>query len=197
MIKPLYFNPVKVNKAFLLAQRREADLQEDSDLNIIEDIIESCPITIDENELRNYIRNFNFTRIITHLVVHTTATHQNSTISSILNYWKNTLGWRNPGYHIILPKEGFSVIQDFNLISNGARGYNTNGIHISYIGGIDSNNKPLDNRTDSQTKLIQVFIEEMIKIFPNIRIIGHNEVSKKSCPCFQVKDEYSQFWTGI
>jgi N-acetylmuramoyl-L-alanine amidase len=197
MIKPLFFNPAKVNRAFLQAQRNEAETQEDSDLCLVENTPETCPISEDENELRQYIRTFNFTRRITHLVVHTTATQQSATIAAILNYWKNTKGWRNPGYHVILPKDGFSVIQDFNLLSNGAKGFNANGIHISYIGGVDSNGRPLDNRTESQKRLIQVFIEEMVRRFPNLKVIGHNEVANKACPCFQVKNEYSKFWTGV
>lgn len=182
----------KIRKA--LIEAREA---EDADIMIIdEELEEDIPVCHVEEELREYIRTANITRKITHLFVHTTATRQNATVTAIQNYWRNRLGWRNPGYHIILPKEGFTVLADFNTVSNGARGYNAHGVHISYIGGIDHNTRPIDNRTEEQSRLIRVFIEEMVKRFPDIKVIGHNEVSNKACPCFQVKDEYPDFWTG-
>lgn len=196
MIKPLYFNPIEVNRAYLRRVISESREQEDADLNVVEEVQELAPVCKIEEELREYIRNAIISRRITHLFVHTTATRQNATVTAIKNYWKNTMGWRNPGYHIILPTEGFTVIADFNTVCNGVKGFNTHGVHISYIGGIDSNGRATDNRTESQARLIEVFIEEMVKRFPGIKVLGHNEVSSKSCPSFKVKDEYSKYWTG-
>ena len=196
MIKPLYFNPIEVNRAYLRRVISESREQEDADLNLVEEVQELAPVCKIEEELREYIRNAIISRKITHLFVHCTATRQNATVTAIQNYWKNTMGWRNSGYNIILPIEGFTVLADFNTVCNGVRGYNTHGVHISYIGGIDNNGRATDNRTESQARLIEVFIEEMVKRFPDIKVLGHNEVSSKACPSFKVKDEYSKYWTG-
>jgi N-acetylmuramoyl-L-alanine amidase len=162
----------------------------------IEKVEEDAPVCKEEEALRQFVRNARITRRITHLVVHCTATQPTATITAIQRYWRETKGWKSPGYHIILPQEGFTSLLDFNGISNGASGYNQIGVHISYIGGIDKNGKALDTRTATQTRLINAFIEEMKLRIPNIKIIGHNEIANKACPSFRVKDSYPQHWTG-
>lgn len=196
MIKPIFDNS-RFTFAELISAQREAERNDDEDVFLdVPFTNEICPISIDENELRQYIRNAEIKRKITSLTIHCTASHQTATISGILAMWKRK-GWKNVGYHIILPLTGFSVLADFNNVTNGAIGYNQNGVHISYIGGIDENIKAIDNRTDSQKRLIDVFIVEMVKRFPKIKVIGHNEVANKSCPSFKVKNEYPEHWTGI
>ena len=198
MIKELYSkNGVeRFTYSELKEALREANSNEDEDFLEVPFSREICPIGKDEQELRDYIRNAKITRKITSLTVHCTASHQTATVGAILNIWKRK-GWRNPGYHVLLPVEGFSVLADFNMISNGAIGYNTNGVHVSYIGGVTREIKPIDNRTASQKRLIDVFISEFVKRYPNIKVIGHNEVARKACPCFKVKNEYPEYWTGI
>ena len=195
LIKPL----VKQERSFASVRRSmlEANNAEDSDLLILpENPTEKAPICTDEWQLRYYIRTAKIKRKITHLFVHCTATYQNATVTGILNYWKNNKGWKNVGYHVLLPKKGFTTIADFDQITNGVKGYNYRSVHISYIGGIDDNRKPFDNRTDEQKRLINAFIEEMVNRFPNIKVLGHNEASNKACPCFHVKDEYPNYYTG-
>ena len=197
MITPIFQSLQNLSLNIVKNRLKEAEKSEDSDLTIIaQNLPEEIPICKIEEELRDYIRTFKFTRKITHLFVHCTATQPNTTITSIQNYWKNSLGWKNPGYHIILPKDGFTILMDFNGIANGVAGFNTHGVHISYIGGIDKSGKAKDTRTLIQTKLIGAFIEEMLKRFPSIKILGHNEVSKKACPSFKMKEQYPKYWTG-
>jgi N-acetylmuramoyl-L-alanine amidase len=199
MIKPI-FNNRRFTASELLHAQRESEKNDDEDVFLdIPFTNEICPIGTDEQELREYIRNAEIKRKITSLVVHCTASRQNASIDGILAHWKRK-GWKNPGYHIILPMEGFTILSDFNNVTNGAIGHNYNGVHISYIGGVEfvgKKWKPLDNRTESQKRLIDVFIVEMVKRFPEIKVIGHNEVAKKACPSFKVKNEYPEHWTGI
>lgn len=158
---------------------------------------EQCPISKNVSELFELIDTFDFKRKITHLIIHCTATQPTATVSAILRYWKEKRGWKNPGYHVILPETGFSYIFDFNSVSNGASGYNSNGVHVSYIGGIDGNGKAKDTRTLSQKLLIHAFATAFKQRFPDIKIIGHNEVVKKACPSFSVKKVYPELWTGL
>jgi N-acetylmuramoyl-L-alanine amidase len=129
-------------------------------------------------------------RSIKYIVLHCTATPQNTTIESIKNYWKNTLHWKSPGYHYMIKADG-EVVNTLPIeqISNGVAGYNTPSIHISYIGGVDAKNQPLDNRTEAQ-KLSQIkLLRELKKKFPNAEIKGHRDFTnvKKDCPSFDVK----------
>jgi N-acetylmuramoyl-L-alanine amidase len=137
-------------------------------------------------------------RRIEYIVIHCTATPHNTKIDSIKNYWKNVLKWRNVGYHYIIEANGNVVkLSDIENPTNGVAGYNTKSIHISYIGGVDKNGKPVDNRTDAQKKALietikKVRNEVVLKqrFFPIIQ--GHTDFPNvsKACPCFDAKEEY-------
>ncbi|HRO76979.1 MAG TPA: N-acetylmuramoyl-L-alanine amidase [Crocinitomicaceae bacterium] len=185
-----------IQELYKVSSVLEASMFEDSDYMNLIALAEEHPTSTSEQELRAYFQQSRITRKITHAVVHCAATQPTATVSSILNYWKNTLKWKNPGYHILIGTKGFTVLTEFNNLSNGAVGYNATGVHFSYIGGIDKTGKPLDTRTDLQKQLMQVCLEEIKKKYPNIHIIGHNEVANKACPSFKVKQVYPTFWTG-
>ncbi len=129
-------------------------------------------------------------RKINHIVLHCTATPQNTTIESIKRYWKNELGWKSPGYHFIIKKDGEAVsLLPIEQVSNGVAGHNANSIHISYIGGVDGKGNPVDNRTGEQVLTQVRLIKELRAKFPNADVLGHRDFPgvKKACPSFDVK----------
>ena len=132
-------------------------------------------------------------REIKFLAVHCTATPQTATVSSIQNYWKNVLKWKMPGYHFIIKPNG-EVVQllETEKVSNGVKGFNSVSINISYIGGVDSQNKPIDNRTENQKKALFDLLKKLKKQFPKAIIQGHRDFPevKKACPSFNAKEEY-------
>lgn len=132
-------------------------------------------------------------RDIKYIVVHCTATPQTATVSSIQNYWKNTLKWVMPGYHFMIKSDG-EIIQllEIEKISNGVKGFNSVSINISYIGGVDSENKPIDNRTPAQRRSLTDLLTKLKKEFPKAIIQGHRDFPnvKKACPSFNAKEEY-------
>ena len=94
-------------------------------------------------------------RKINYIAIHCTATQPEASIASIQNYWKNNLGWKNPGYHYIIDRFGNVVnLLPIELVSNGVQGYNSQTINISYVGGIDKSGKPKDTRTEAQKQSI-------------------------------------------
>lgn len=128
-------------------------------------------------------------RDIKYIVLHCTATSQQASISSIENYWKNTLGWKSPGYHHIIKADGqIADLQPISKPSNGVAGYNAHSIHISYIGGIDSKGKGLDNRTLAQKASQIILLKKYKEMFPGAKILGHRDFPgvKKECPSFDV-----------
>ena len=132
-------------------------------------------------------------RNIKYIAVHCTATPQTATVSSIQNYWKNHLGWKNPGYHFIIKPNGEVVnLLPIEEVSNGVQGFNSVAINISYIGGVDAKNTPLDNRTPEQKASLLKLLKELRKKFPNAIIQGHRDFPnvKKACPSFNAKKEY-------
>lgn len=127
-------------------------------------------------------------RAIRYIVVHCTATPQNTTIESIRNYWRNDLGWSNVGYHYMIQANGKIVqIADESLITNGVRGYNKDSIHVCWIGG-----KIKDNRTKQQREALIRIISELKAKYPQAIIQGHRDFPgvTKACPQFDAKTEY-------
>lgn len=128
-------------------------------------------------------------RSITHIVLHCTATAQTAKVDSILKYWKNTLGWKSPGYHHIIKADGEVIdLLPIDQVSNGVAGHNARSIHISYIGGVDKKGNALDNRTDAQKAAQIVLLKKYKVMFPDAVICGHRDFPKvkKECPSFDV-----------
>ena len=132
-------------------------------------------------------------RTIKYIAVHCTATSQKTSISAIQSYWKNNLGWKMPGYHFIIKSDGEAVsLLPIEQVSNGVAGFNSVTINISYIGGVDAINKPVDNRTAAQKTTILKLLLDLKKKFPTAIIQGHKDFPnvKKACPSFDAKKEY-------
>ena len=131
-------------------------------------------------------------RTINWIAIHCSATPQTTTVESINSYWKRVLGWRAPGYHYIIKANGEIIkLLDIDKISNGVSGFNKNTINICYIGGVDRNNKPIDNRTKEQKESLIKIIKEMKTLFPEAIVKGHYQFgANKACPSFDAFNEY-------
>ena len=132
-------------------------------------------------------------RNIKYIVIHCTATQPNATKESILNYWKNVLKWKSVGYHILIDENGvIHELARYEQITNGVKGYNSEIINFSYIGGIDEKGKPKDTRTPKQKESLLYLIKQAKKQFPNAIVQGHRDFKgvKKACPSFDAKSEY-------
>lgn len=138
-------------------------------------------------------------RKIERIFVHCTAGPQNQSIETIQNYWKKHNKWKNPGYHYIIKPDGEIVqLQDESKISNGVANYNSTSINVCYIGGVDNQGRPIDNRTDAQKASLIKILKELKTRYPDAEILGHREIWgqdktkwKKMCPCFSAKAEYA------
>ena len=127
-------------------------------------------------------------RKIYYIVCHCTATDQDATVEAIKNFWKNNLGWKNPGYHFIIEKNGtIHNLQPIDKLSNGVRGYNANSIHVAYIGG-----RLIDDRTPQQKASMRSVVKVMQSMFPDAKVQGHRDFPNvsKSCPRFDAKNEF-------
>lgn len=124
-------------------------------------------------------------RNINYIVLHCTATPQETTITSIQRFWKERLGWKNPGYHFLIEASG-KVVQllPITKIANGVKGYNSSAIHISYIGGKDG----VDDRTIQQEQAQIHLVAKLKEQFPAAKVLGHRDfpMVNKDCPSFDV-----------
>jgi N-acetyl-anhydromuramyl-L-alanine amidase AmpD len=106
-------------------------------------------------------------------------------------------GWKQVGYTDLIHLDGrVERLVDNNEdnwvdpweITNGAKGYNSVSRHIVYAGGLASDAKtPKDTRTASQLRAMADYVRAFHEKHPDVRIIGHNEVAAKACPCFDVQ----------
>ena len=127
-------------------------------------------------------------REIKYIVLHCTATSQDTTVENIVKYWKERLGWKSPGYHFMIKPNGkIEQVNSIHNISNGVRGFNDRSIHISYIGG-----KDIDDRTEEQKDSLKFIVEVLKDMFPKAKIQGHRDFPKvtKSCPRFDAIEEF-------
>jgi len=127
-------------------------------------------------------------RRITHLVVHCTAGPKNQLTSEIQKYWKNVLGWKNPGYHIIINADGlWERLAPDSQVCNGVGGHNANSLHVCYKGG-----KDIDDRTPQQRLALIQALQNWKQLYPGAIIQGHRDFPgvTKACPRFDAKNEY-------
>lgn len=120
-------------------------------------------------------------------------------------------GWKQVGYTDMIHLDGkverlVNNNEDANVdpweITNGAKGYNGISRHIVYVGGLeattnsrgqivtklDSNGHSIakDTRTAAQLRAMAAYVKDFHKKFPDVKIIGHNQVAAKDCPSFNV-----------
>ena len=136
-------------------------------------------------------------RNIKYIVIHCTATPSNTTVDSIKKYWKEKRGWGDTvGYHYIIKADG-DVIQLLHESknSNGVYAHNSNCINIAYIGGVDKDNKPVDNRSDAQKHSMFDLIVSLTEKYPQAQVLGHRDFPDvhKACPSFDVKKWLSEY----
>jgi N-acetylmuramoyl-L-alanine amidase len=131
-------------------------------------------------------------RDIKYIVIHCTATQPNTKKESILSYWKNTLKWKSVGYHRLIDANGvIHELAKYEKITNGVKGFNSESIHFSYIGGIDESGRPKDTRTLKQKESLLYLVKQAKKQFPNAIVQGHRDFgANKACPSFDAKNEY-------
>jgi len=98
-------------------------------------------------------------------------------------------GWSDIGYHYLIDRDG-TVVEGRPLKRAGAhaRGHNASSIGICMFGGhgASRNDSFEDHFTEEQNTALRALIHDLEARFPIRKIIGHNEVSAKGCPGFQV-----------
>lgn len=128
-----------------------------------------------------------------YLVIHCTDTPAGREIykADIEQWHIKERGWSRVGYSDLIHLDGtitnlIKFDQDDTVdnweISNGAKGFNGVARHVCYAGGSNG----VDTRTHAQKKALEVYVKYMILRHPNIKVVGHNQLSSKRCPSFNV-----------
>lgn len=138
-----------------------------------------------------------------YLVIHCTATPEGREVTSAeIRKWHTTpvskggRGWKQVGYTDMIHLDGIverlvKNNEDANVdsweITNGVAGYNSVSRHIVYVGGMDkANRNAKDTRTAAQLRALENYVKDFHRRFPEVKIVGHNQLAAKACPSFDV-----------
>lgn len=131
-------------------------------------------------------------RLINLIIIHCSATKEGIDYTTAdIKKWHLANGWSDIGYHYVVYRDGsIHNGRDVNISGAHCTGYNSHSIGICYIGGLDSNGKEKDTRTDAQKSAILNLLKTLKGLYPNAAIHGHREFANKACPCFDAYNEY-------
>jgi hypothetical protein len=139
-----------------------------------------------------------------YLVIHCTATPPGREVTAAdIRRWHTApvsaggRGWSQVGYaemiHLdgrverLVANNGDMEVDPWE-ITNGVQGYNDVSRHIVYVGGVDVDGEtPKDTRTPAQLQAMKKYVQDFHYNFPEVKIIGHNDLANKACPSFDVR----------
>jgi N-acetyl-anhydromuramyl-L-alanine amidase AmpD len=139
------------------------------------------------------------------IVIHCSATREGVDYSvDTIRQWHKARGFRDVGYHFVIGIDG-TVRKGRPIEQSGAhaKGYNSESVGVCYIGGLGTDNKPKDTRTNAQIHALRRIVETLKIIYDIEDVVGHRDLSvdmngdgvitpneyMKACPCFDVKSE--------
>lgn len=139
-----------------------------------------------------------------YLILHNSATKgsREVTRADIEQWHLKERGWSRVGYSKIFQRGG-GVVDFYEIdsdqwieadeITNGATGFNGCSVHWCFAGGKDEKGadifgQPEQIITPAQLIEFKRNLDAFLKYHPDVKIIGHNQVSTKLCPGFKVAD---------
>ena len=130
-------------------------------------------------------------REIKSVIIHCSATYPDMDIGvAEIRKWHKDRGWSDVGYHWILKRDGtVEAGRPEEIIGAHAKNYNSDSIGICMVGGKAHTGKQANNFTREQWRSLPLLLEQLKTNYFLIDkdICGHNEVSQKDCPCFDVR----------
>lgn len=121
--------------------------------------------------------------------IHCSATKPSMDIGDAeISTWHKDRGWSDIGYHVVIRRDGYVEFgRPFDQVGAHAKGYNSTSLSVCMVGGIDDMGRPENNFTDMQWHSLSKVCRSLTIMFPGIGFLGHNEVSTKACPSFDVE----------
>jgi N-acetylmuramoyl-L-alanine amidase len=131
-------------------------------------------------------------RRINSIVIHCTATppHMDIGVPTVRKWHVEERGWSDIGYHFLVTRDGTVCVgRPLSRAGAHAKGHNADSIGVCYVGGVDENMKPQDNRTEAQASAMYDLICELTTRFHVTDVLGHCDLPRvtKACPSFNVR----------
>lgn len=127
------------------------------------------------------------------IIIHCAATRPEQDIDAReIDRWHRQKGWLQIGYHFVIKRDGsIEIGRDVDDVGAHARGHNSYSVGVCMIGGLNEDGKPEGVYTDAQWAMLRILVDGLKTRYPDAKVIGHNEISDKACPSFDVGE-----WNG-
>lgn len=136
----------------------------------------------------------NIRKATEYIIIHCSA-GRDSFCTIDIHHDHQAKGWDGIGYQYVINRDGtVSLGRDLFQVGAHTRTFNDKSIGICLIGGVESDGvTPVNNFTEEQIYAMQELVRRSKVIFPEAEIVGHNDLSDKACPCFQVDEYLSEY----
>lgn len=126
------------------------------------------------------------------IIIHCTATPARRNVSvEEIDSWHRRRGFKGIGYHYVIGLDGsIGLGRELELPGAHTLHFNRHSVGVAYVGGLDAKGRPADTRTPAQRKALVRLLTFLRGEFPEARILGHNDLAAKACPCFNAAEEY-------
>lgn len=95
--------------------------------------------------------------------------------------------WKRDGSYVEITPYNEDPWVDESEKTWGAAGMNSHCRHFVYEGGLNQKTgRSQDTRNEVQLFSMELWVFDHVGKYPDIQILGHNQVSKKNCPSFDV-----------
>lgn len=133
-------------------------------------------------------------RKISLIIIHCTATPANRNVTAAeIDNWHRKQGFNGIGYHYVVGLDGrIELGREIERPGAHTLHFNQCSVGVAYVGGLDSAGNPADTRTPEQRKALVRLLAHLRRMFPEARILGHNDLARKACPCFNAAEEYKE-----
>ena len=107
--------------------------------------------------------------------------------------WHLARGWSDVGYHFVIRRSGeIETGRPIEKAGAHAAGHNIASVGVCVVGGKARAGRQPCNFTARQWASLAALVDTLKRDHPTIEsVIGHNDVSSKTCPIFDVAA-----WTG-
>lgn len=125
-----------------------------------------------------------------YIIIHHSATAASKNIGAKeIDAQHRGRGFNEIGYHLIIRRDGtLEQGRPLNCVGAHAKGYNFVSVGICLIGGRSESAAyaPEFNFTKQQWRTLKATLLKLNKEYPKAIVIGHNQISSKDCPGFNV-----------
>ena len=128
-----------------------------------------------------------------YIVIHCSQTKPSMDIGAKeIDRWHRERGWLKIGYGTVIKRDGtIERGREDDEVQAAVKGYNHTSFNLCLVGGCaeDDVNQEQDNYTGEQFDSLKKLLTELVKNYPEAKIVGHRDLDKKKfCPSIEISE---------